>query len=72
MPIPVKREPPEVPFVEETAEACALCGKGTPYWTNIKTRPDGEQVACCRPCARRRDVADVPSKRAWVEKEMRG
>lgn len=62
MSIPIEREDP----VLDGAEACALClSRYTAWWTALPDREPGEQVACCAPCARERQPADVPTKAAW-------
>lgn len=50
-------------------ERCCFCRKPTDWWTAIKSRKPGEQVACCPKCAPVYRVKDVPSKRHWCETE---
>lgn len=61
MTIPTRREPPDM----GPRESCCFCRKPTPYWTAIKGRMPGEQVACCQPCAATHDPKDVPTKAQW-------
>lgn len=66
MPIPVIQEPIDLgpPY-----EHCCFCGGDTKYWTNIKGRSDGCQVACCRTCAEKHRINEVPSKEQWMDEE---
>jgi hypothetical protein len=48
-------------------ENCAICRGITVLWTDLPERAPGEQVACCKGCAKSKVPADVPTKRAWFE-----
>lgn len=63
MPIPI--EPEEHP--EPPLESCCFCDKPTKFWTVLKNREPGEQVACCQKCSRLRAQRDVPSKEEWCK-----
>lgn len=68
MPIPIeKEEPPQEP----PYESCCFCDAETEYWTTLRTREPGEQVACCPGCARAFSQRDVPTKEVWCSDEKR-
>ena len=67
MPVPVSKEPGE--WARYECERCCFCRTPTPFWTEIKTRSQGDQVACCEACAKRATPEDVPSKRVWMRRE---
>lgn len=48
--------------LEEGEEACALCWKSTPHKTRIKDR---SPVPCCRECASKYHIKDVPTARYY-------
>lgn len=50
-------------------ERCCFCRVRTPYWTALKDRKPGEQVACCLVCAKIHSPSSVPSKRKWCDSE---
>lgn len=58
-----------IPLSEDTIgapyERCCFCYRESPTWTKVPRRAPGEQVACCRSCARWHRPSDVPSKAAW-------
>ena len=61
MPVPIEREEqPELPY-----EPCCFCDMPTPFWTAMRKREPGEQVACCTKCAPHHNQRDVPSKEKW-------
>lgn len=63
--IPVKPEPdPEPPY-----ERCCFCRCRTTFWTELKNRTPGQQVACCEDCAKTHSQRQVPSKKKWFERE---
>lgn len=62
--IPLRDLPDEPPH-----EPCCFCRVSTTLWTDLPDRAPGAQVACCRPCSKERAPAEVPTKRAWFEKE---
>lgn len=64
MPVPIHRQPKTEP---PPFERCCFCEHHTPYWTSIKSRTPGQQVACCPTCAKTHRVKDVPSKKLWCE-----
>lgn len=64
--VAVEREP-DAGFRE--AENCAGCRAPTVYWTKLADRTPGQQVALCEDCAKTMKPSEVPSKRAWCEKE---
>ena len=64
--IPIQREPPSMAM---EWERCCFCRAGTPWWTALKSRLPGGQVACCRACAAGHKAVQVPSKRAWCDLE---
>jgi hypothetical protein len=64
MSIQVVREPEGEPAVEH----CCFCEKRTAYWTDIKSRKPGAQVACCEECAAVHKVSEVPTKAKWCAK----
>jgi hydrogenase maturation factor HypF (carbamoyltransferase family) len=66
MAIPLEREEPAVPPFEH----CCFCRQPTPFWTNIHKRKPGEQVACCQACAPLYSQKEVPTKKAWYNKEV--
>lgn len=65
MTIPITREPPDMGVLER----CCFCRAPTEYWTALKERTPGQQVACCQQCAKTRAPEEAPSKRAWFQAE---
>lgn len=55
------------PSVEFPYERCCFCRTPTPWWTDLKHRIPGGQVACCPDCAKTHKR--VPSKAKWCAKE---
>jgi hypothetical protein len=68
MTIPVVHEPDPDPSIA-LAEHCCFCDAPTHYWTELSDRAPGEQVACCRACAKTHEVSEVPTKAAWFDAE---
>jgi hypothetical protein len=66
--IPVKIEPKDTLFYN-SPEKCCFCRETTHYWTNIKSRTLGQQVACCPKCAKGGRVNEVPTKAEWIDRE---
>lgn len=65
--IPVIPEPPAMggpPY-----EHCAFCRAPTRFWTDLKSRTEGEQVACCKACAKKHGETEVPTKDMWFANE---
>ena len=59
-----------IPVVAEVApegplELCCFCWEPTACWTELKTRNDNDQVACCSGCAGKWRIRDVPTKSYW-------
>lgn len=67
MSIEVESIPEADPF--DPLERCCFCRTKTGFWTTLKDRKPGDQVACCEVCARRAKAEDVPSKRDWCRRE---
>jgi hypothetical protein len=65
MPVPIVKEPDELIQELHRLELCCFCFDPTPYWTNLKKRAPGGQVACCPGCAKFEYQKDVPSKNKW-------
>lgn len=65
MPIPTHLEPAS--WALWGHEACCFCHQPTRYWTDLKDRTQGEQVACCPGCADIFEADVVPSKLEWFE-----
>ena len=65
MAIPIEREPGDEPGVER----CCFCRTKTPFWTLLKDRKPGGQVACCPDCAKVWRHKDVPTKEFWCYRE---
>ena len=63
--IKVRKEPDHGPLYEH----CCFCDKETMCWTVLPKRKPGDQVACCRPCAKVHEPREVPTKDAWFEAE---
>jgi hypothetical protein len=64
--VPVKKQPKgEGPPYER----CCFCRARTSYWTKLKNRSPGAQVACCPGCSAIYPQRAVPSKKAWCEAE---
>jgi len=57
--------------LEPPYERCVFCRKPTMFWTNLKKRKPGEQVACCKACSKENKAADVLSKTDWCERERK-
>lgn len=51
------------------AENCCFCRNATHWWTSLRDRTPGQQVACCQACAKSRAASEVPSKTAWCDAE---
>lgn len=66
--IPLEKEPEDLLNIL-ISERCCFCRIPTNFWTNIKIRKPGEQVACCEKCSKSYLIKDVPSKKYWIEKE---
>jgi hypothetical protein len=49
----------------DPAERCAFCRSKTRFWFAPK------DVAVCQECALTRAESEVPSKRAWIDRERR-
>jgi len=65
--IAIEREPKDAggpPF-----ERCCFCRAPSPFWTLLADRKPGAQVACCQDCAASHEASEVPTKRAWCDKE---
>ena len=69
--VPVRREPKAFTAKWQELENCCFCRKPTPYWTALKDRTPGEQVACCETCAAGKMPTQVPTKQEWFDKEAR-
>jgi len=51
------------------AEHCCICDRPTHYWTSLPNRTEGQQVACCKACARKSSPTCVTTKDQWFEAE---
>lgn len=64
--IPTKKSP----YGElATPEHCCFCRSLTRWWTALKDRTPGQQVACCKTCAVVKIPTQVPTKDEWWDKE---
>ena len=65
VPIEVERGP----FAGKV-ERCCVCRDRTDTWTVLPDRTPGQQVALCAGCAATTEPADVPTKDAWLKREI--
>ncbi len=71
MPIPIEDERDVGLKWGHPYERCCFCRTPTPFWTAMKRRKPGAQVACCPDCAKTNFQKDVPTKKYWCDKETR-
>ncbi len=64
--IPVRANP------EAGLESCAICDADTDHWTELPSRREEGQVACCPRCAARHAPWEVPTKVAWCRRPHLG
>lgn len=67
MTIPIEKEPKDSGVGHLVREHCCFCREPTNYWTKLKDRKPGAQVACCRRCAQKHGPKDVPTKLEWFQ-----
>lgn len=53
----------------EPSERCCLCRVPTRFWTALIGREPSDQVALCKDCAKKATAEQIPTKRAWCDKE---